>query len=180
MGDSLSAAYGIAESAGWVNLLRQRLTTTHPSSKVVNASITGDTTQGGLSRLPQALSRHQADIVIIELGGNDGLRGLSLHNMRNNLRKMVALARQAKAKVLLLGVKLPDNYGPVYGEKFHHVYKDVAASEKVALVDFFLQGVAETRTLMQADGIHPNAAAQARILENVWHGLKVLQPNFFQ
>jgi acyl-CoA thioesterase-1 len=174
VGDSLSAGYGIAEQETWVYLMQQRLQDSHPGVKVINASITGETTHGGLSRLPKALDQHQPNIVIIGLGGNDGLRGLSLESMHDNLSKMSRLSKNAGAKVLLLGVKLPLNYGLLYGKKFHHIYADVANREDIALVDFFLEGVAETRKLMQADGIHPSAAAQPRILENVWAGLVAL------
>jgi acyl-CoA thioesterase-1 len=141
---------------------------------VINASITGDTTHGGLTRLPAALQRHQPEIVLLELGGNDGLRGLDLATTRDNLRDMIHLARAAGARVLLLGLRLPANYGKVYADRFHAVYTELAASENAAIVDFFLEGVAETTELMQPDGIHPSAQAQPRILDNVWEGLEPL------
>ncbi len=171
LGDSLSAAYGIEKQLGWVALLQQRLQQQAVGLDVVNASITGDTTRGGLARLPDALARQQPSVVIIALGGNDGLRGFAPQQTQENLRRMIEQSRQSGAAVLLLGIKLPLNYGRAFGEKFHRVYLDLARETRVALVPFFLEGVAETRALMQADGIHPAAAAQPRILENVWQGL---------
>jgi len=172
LGDSLSSAYGIPLEKGWVSLLQKRLQNKHMKWQLINASITGDTTHGGLARLPELLQRHRPAIVIIELGGNDGLRGLSLREMKRNLVKMTQLAQQAGAAVLLLGVRLPANYGPVYGERFHRVYREVADTTGAALVDFFLQGVAETTERMQADGIHPAAEAQPLILDNIWPELE--------
>lgn len=174
MGDSLSAAYGIEKRRGWVALLDQRLREHSLGLEVVNASITGDTTRGGLSRLPAALERVRPQILIIALGGNDGLRGLAPRQTRENLRRMIELARASGADVLLLGVKLPANYGRAFGEKFHRIYLDLARDLDVTLVPFFLEGVAETRALMQADGIHPGVDAQPRILDNVWSGLAPL------
>jgi acyl-CoA thioesterase-1 len=174
LGDSLSAAYGMPAHEGWVQLLGERLATAAPAYRVVNASITGDTTRGGLSRLPAALERENPAIVIIELGGNDGLRGFKLEHTRENLARMIALSRAHGARVLLLGIRLPANYGKAYGDKFHRIYLELAARENVALVPFFLAGVAETRALMQPDGIHPGAAAQPRILDNVWEQLEPL------
>lgn len=172
LGDSLSSAYGIPLQKGWVSLLQKRLQNKHMKWQLINASITGDTTHGGLARLPELLQRHRPAIVIIELGGNDGLRGLSLREMQRNLVKMTQLAQQAGAAVLLLGVRLPANYGPVYGERFHRVYREVADTTGATLVDFFLQGVAETTERMQADGIHPAAEAQPLILDNIWPELE--------
>lgn len=174
LGDSLSAGYGLARQAGWVNLLQQRLDRSGTGYQVINASITGDTTHGGLKRLPAALQRHSPAIVIIELGGNDGLRGLDLATTSDNLRRMIVLSRAAGAKVLLLGVRLPANYGKAYGERFQALYADLAASEKTALVATFMQDVADHLSLMQADGIHPSAAAQAKLLDNVWPTLSPL------
>ncbi len=174
LGDSLSAAYGIDQRHGWVALLRQRLREQGLDYEVVNASITGDTTRGGLSRLPSTLEREQPAILIIALGGNDGLRGFAPQQTRDNIRRMIELGRAAGARILLLGVKLPANYGKAFGEKFHRVYLDLGRDRQVALVPFFLAGVAETRDLMQPDGIHPAAAAQPLILENVWTGLTPL------
>lgn len=173
LGDSLSAGYGLAPDEGWVSLLQQRLKDKKLNWSVVNASISGDTTQSGLSRLHDALEIHQPQVVIIELGGNDGLRGLPLQRIRDNLRELVRQSRASGARILLLGVRLPANYG-AYAERFHALYRDVADAEQVPLVDFFLEGVAETREQMQADGIHPTAAAQPRILENVWPALAPL------
>jgi acyl-CoA thioesterase-1 len=171
VGDSLSAAYGIEKSRGWVALLQQRLEARQLGYRVINGSITGDTTRGGLSRLPAALEREQPAIVVIALGGNDGLRGFAPQQTRDNLRRMIELSRNSGAHVLLLGVRLPQNYGRAFGEKFHRVYLELADEMGVPLVPFFLEGVAETRDLMQADGIHPAAEAQPRILDNVWSGL---------
>jgi acyl-CoA thioesterase-1 len=176
MGDSLSAGYGIEQRQGWVSLLRERLAANGRELPVVNASITGDTTRGGLSRLPAALQRAKPSLVVIALGGNDGLRGFDLEQTRSNLERMVEISRASGARVLLLGVMLPANYGRAYGEKFHQVYLDLAAKLGIALVPFFLEGVAETRELMQPDGIHPSAEAQPRILHNVWQGLAPLLP----
>lgn len=171
LGDSLSAAYGIPADQGWVRLLQRRLSDAGYPHRVINASISGDTTRGGLSRLPAALQKHEPQVVILELGGNDGLRGFGPALTQEHLRKMIDLARAAGARVLLLGVRLPANYGSAYADKFHQVYLDLAQQEQVALVPFFLEGVAETRAMMQADGIHPTAEAQPRILENVWPAL---------
>lgn len=174
LGDSLSAAYGMSSEQGWVRLLEQRLLRNGCQCQVVNASISGDTTRGGLTRLPAALERHRPAAVIIALGGNDGLRALSLARMEDNLREMIHLSRAAGARVLLLGVRIPANYGPDYAEKFHAVYRRVAETEDVAWVPFFLHGVAETRDLMLPDGIHPAPAAQPLILDNIWPALQPL------
>jgi len=174
VGDSLSAAYGIEKQRGWVALLQQRLRRQGLDYEVVNASITGDTTRGGLSRLPATLERERPAVLIIALGGNDGLRGLAPEQTLSNLRGMIEEGRDAGASILLLGVRLPMNYGRAFGEKFHRVYLELAREEQVALVPFFLEGVAETRELMQPDGIHPGVAAQPRILDNVWSALEPL------
>jgi acyl-CoA thioesterase-1 len=174
VGDSLSAAYGIPADQGWVQLLQQRLAAGGYPHQVVNASISGDTTRGGLTRLPAALERHQPALVVLELGGNDGLRGFGPAMTRDHLQQMIDLATDAGARVLVLGVKLPANYGSAYGDKFHQVFLDLAEQPDVAVVPFFLEGVAEDRALMQPDGIHPSAAAQPRILENVWSALQPL------
>lgn len=174
VGDSLSAAYGIDVKAGWVNLLQQRLTEQKRSYQVVNASISGDTTAGGLARLPKLLDTHRPDLVIVELGGNDGLRGFMPTQTKKNLTDIVAGAKQRGAKVLLLGVVLPPNYGTQYNERFRRMYHDVATEQKVPLVPFMLEGVAGDAALMQQDGIHPTAGAQPRVLDNVWVGLKPL------
>lgn len=176
MGDSLSAAYGIPLQSGWVALLAQRLQQESPSVRVVNASISGETTQGGLTRLPAELARAKPAVVIIELGANDGLRGQSLDTLRDNLRQMIALSRKSGAKVLLLGMRIPPNYGPQYGEQFFHSFDAVAAEAKVPLVRFFLEKVALRPDLIQADGLHPTASAQPLLVETVWPKLKPLLP----
>jgi len=168
VGDSLSAGYGIGMRDGWVTLLQQRLVKQRYPHAVVNASISGDTTSGGRTRLPDALKRHRPQIVVIELGGNDGLRGLSLRETRVNLEAMINAAQSAGAQVLLLGIHLPPNYGPEYTGKFHAIYHELARAHDTALVPFLLNGVALTPGLMQPDGIHPRAAAQPRLLDNVW------------
>ncbi len=174
VGDSLSAGYGIEMREGWVTLLQQRLVKKGYPHTVVNASISGDTTSGGRARLPDALKRHRPQIVIIELGGNDGLRGLSLRETRANLDAMIKAAQSAGAQVLLVGIHLPPNYGPEFTGKFHAIYHDLARAHGTALVPFLLEGVALTPGLMQSDGIHPRAVAQPRLLENVWPFLEPL------
>lgn len=174
MGDSLSAGYGIDERDGWVALLRERLATRADPVPVTNASISGDTTSGGLSRLPDALERHRPDIVVIELGGNDGLRGQSLKNIRKNLSSMVQQVKASGAAALLLGMRIPSNYGARYTERFFETFGEVAQSEGAALVPFFLEGVATDSSLMQSDGIHPNADAQPILLDLVWPALEPL------
>ncbi|PXX73666.1 acyl-CoA thioesterase-1 [Rivihabitans pingtungensis] len=167
-GDSLSAGYGLRPGEGWVDLLRQAL----PAHQVVNASQSGETTAGGLSRLPAALARHKPDIVILELGGNDGLRGLPPDDMRANLEQMVAMSAQSKARVLLVGMALPPNYGQAYGRAFQMVYSDLAKQRKLPFVPLLVEGFATDRTRFQADGIHPNASAQGQMRDSV---LKVLR-----
>lgn len=168
MGDSLSAGYGISQSEAWVALLQQKLDQLDYDYRVVNASITGDTTRGGLSRLPSAIEQAHPDIIIIELGGNDGLRGLNIKTTTANLDQMITIALNSGAKVLLLGIQLPHNYGQEYRQKFHRIYLDIAQKRDIALVPFFLEGVAETRAMMQPDGIHPAAEGQPIILANIW------------
>lgn len=167
-GDSLSAEYGLARGTGWAALLEKRLRELRADYSVANASISGETTAGGASRIAAELARVRPSIVIIELGGNDGLRGLALSATRANLDAMIRAAREAGARVVLCGMQLPPNYGRDYTERFRKLYTDLAATHKVALVPFFLDGVGERRDLFQADGIHPTEAAQARILDNVW------------
>lgn len=174
LGDSLSAAYQMDVRAGWVALLEQRLAQQKLDYQIVNASISGDTTANGLARLPPLLKKHHPAIVVIELGGNDGLRGLPLEQMKHNIRTLAAKAKSAGAKVLLLGIRLPPNYGSRYTERFQQVYKEVAAEQRVALLPFILDGVGGDRALMQQDGIHPSAEAQPRVLENVWGELRKL------
>lgn len=179
VGDSLSAEYGLRRGSGWVALLEQRLNGEKNPIRVVNASISGDTTSGGRSRLPALLRAHQPGVVVIELGGNDALRGLPLDMTRDNLRAMVRASRQAGARVLLVGMEMPPNYGARYAEDFRQVFVDVARSEKVPLVPFFLKGVADGPdpvALFQPDRIHPNEAAQPIMLDNVWPRLRELLP----
>lgn len=174
VGDSISAAFGLETQQGWVALLQEQLTKKSTDFRVVNASISGDTTAGGLARLPSLMAEQQPDYVIIELGGNDGLRGLSLQSMHTNLSQMVQQVKQQGAVVLLLGMRLPGNYGRRYTEAFYNVYQQVAEQEQVALVDFFLEGVGGIDGMMQADGIHPTQAAQPQLLENAWQALEPL------
>jgi len=177
LGDSLSAEYGLARGTGWVALLEQRLAQHKLEVSVVNASISGDTSSGGRSRLPELLARHRPTHVILELGGNDALRGLPLSMTQANLAEMVRLARGAGAKVLLVGMQVPPNYGRHYADEFAALYASVAKAEGAALVPFLLSGVADaprSETLFQADRIHPNAQAQGTMLDNVWAGLKPL------
>jgi len=168
LGDSISAGYGVSVEDGWVGALSARLEAENYPHRVVNASISGDTTSGGRARLPNAVERHKPDIVIIELGGNDGLRGQPLEAMRQNLQAMIEQARGAGARVLLLGIRLPPNYGRAYIERFIGVYEELAETTGVALVPRVLDGVGERREFMQDDGIHPNADGHAAILDNVW------------
>ncbi len=172
LGDSLSAAYGIERSRGWVALLQNRLQQAGYPHRVVNASISGDTTAGGLARLPRALEQFNPQILIIELGGNDGLRGLGNRQTRDHLDQMITLARAADSRPLLLGMMLPPNFGKAFTEKFLGIYRDLAEQRGVPLVPFFLQGVADRPEWMQGDGIHPNAAGQPLMLEHVWERLR--------
>ena len=174
-GDSISAGYGLARvEQGWVALLQTRLKDQGYGYQVVNASVSGETTAGGLARLPRALTLHQPNIVILELGGNDGLRALPIAQMRANLARMVDLATAAGAKVLLLGMRMPPNYGPDYTEQFSACYSDLARDKKLPLVPFLLNDIALVPDLMQADGIHPNELGQPRLLDNVWPALQPL------
>jgi acyl-CoA thioesterase-1 len=174
-GDSISAGYGLARvEQGWVALLQTRLKDEDYGYQVVNASVSGETTAGGLARLPRALMLHRPKIVILELGGNDGLRALPVAQMRANLVRMVDLASAAGAEALLLGIRMPPNYGPEYTEQFRECYADVAHDKKVPLLPFLLDDVAQFPNLMQADGIHPNEAGQPKLLANVWPSLKPL------
>lgn len=174
VGDSLSAGYGIELRAGWVSLLQERLRQQGYLHRVVNASISGDTTAGGRARLSDLLKRERPQVMILELGGNDGLRGLSLVETRANLNAMIQAAKASGARVLLTGIHIPPNYGPDYSKKFHAIYQDLARSQQVTLLPFLLEGVALNPEFMQADGLHPHANAQPRILENVWPHLKPL------
>lgn len=172
VGDSLSAGYGIDLSERWTALLQQRFDAQGYEYRVVNASISGDTTSGGLTRLRTALPRYRPALVVIELGGNDGLRGLPIRTMRGNIEGMIRLSAEAGAQVALLGMRIPTNYGQRYADSFHAVYGKLAARYDTALVPFFLDGVAQDRSLMQADGIHPTAEAQAQLLENAWPAIR--------
>ena len=174
VGDSISAGFGLDTRKGWVALLEQRLKQEGFDDKVVNASISGDTSAGGLARLPAALATHKPDVVVIELGGNDGLRGQPPAQLQQNLASMIQQSRDIGAKVLLLGMQIPPNYGKRYVEAFAKVFGDVAQKEKVPFVPFFLEGVGGHPELMQADGLHPAVAAQDKLLENVWPTLKPL------
>jgi len=168
LGDSISAAYGIEAEQGWVHLLARRLEELETDVTVVNASVSGETTGGGVVRLPGSLERHAPDVVVIELGGNDGLRGYPIARIRDNLARMVSMAREAGADVLLVGMFVPPNYGERYMNGFHQNFHTVAADAGVPLVPFLLEGVATVPGLMQEDGIHPTADAQGRLLDNLW------------
>ena len=172
VGDSLSAAFGIAQEESWVALLGERLRAKGYGYGVVNASITGDTTTGGLQRLPRALDLHRPAVVIIELGGNDGLRGTPIEVVRSNLARMIELSKGAGARVVLAGIQIPTNYGGPYTRAFAGVYPELAKQYRIGLVDFILDGVALDINLFQADGIHPTVEAQKILLENVWPALE--------
>ncbi|MEO8671315.1 MAG: arylesterase [Tahibacter sp.] len=167
LGDSLSAAYHIAPEAGWVNLLGTRLHDTG-GGRVINASISGETSAGGLARLPALLAEHKPNLVLIELGANDGLRGLPLAEIRANLRSLVERSRAAGAEILLIGIELPVNYGPQYRDGLRAMYRDLATEFNVPLVPFLLSAVATHSELMQEDGLHPTAGAEPAVLETVW------------
>lgn len=177
MGDSLSAAYGIEQEMGWVTLLAERL---DGEAQVINVSISGETTSGGAQRLANIIGQRQPDIVLLELGGNDGLRGLPPAQMRSNLAGMIEQSQQAGADVLLLGIDIPPNYGQAYRDAFTGVFHSLADEYDVPLVPFLLEDVALNEQLMQDDGIHPTAAAQPIILDNVWPALEPLLDSVFQ
>ena len=168
VGDSISAAFGLDTAQGWVALLQKRLDQQGRSIHVVNASISGDTSAGGLARLPALLAKHRPALVMIELGGNDGLRGTPLTQLQQNLAGMISASQTSGAQVMLLGMRLPPNYGKRYTEGFAGVYEQLAATHQVPLLPFFLEGVGGVPGLMQADGIHPTADAQPRLLDNLW------------
>ena len=176
-GDSISAGYGINPERGWAALLQSKLKSEGYGEQVINASVSGETTEGGLARLPRALALHHPRIVIIELGGNDGLRALPVDQMRANLAQMAALCAAAGARVLLLGMQIPPNYGPEYTQQFRSSYGSVAREKNLPLVPFLLNGIALNPQLMQADGIHPNELGQPKLLDNVWPSLKPLLGN---
>jgi acyl-CoA thioesterase-1 len=172
LGDSLSASYNIPLESGWVALLKQRLQEQFPGLEVVNASISGETTGNALKRLPDLLSRHQPAIVVIELGGNDGLRGFQLKQIKANLERMIQLSQQQGAIVVLTGIYIPPNYGPGYAQVFNRTYQQLASKYQTEFVPFILEGVATNPDLMQADGIHPTAEAQPILLDNMWPSIK--------
>ncbi len=174
LGDSISAGYGLPAETGWTTLLQQRLVAEHYPHRVVNASISGDTTAGGRARLDALLTKHRPAVTVIELGGNDGLRGGSLDALQANLAAMTAAAQKSGSRVLIVGLRLPPNYGPSYVRRFETIYADVARERKAALVPFLFEGFAEDNAMFQPDRIHPVSAAQARLLDNVWRGLKPL------
>lgn len=173
-GDSLSAAYGMPQESGWVALLEQRVRREKPGYRVINASISGETTRGGRYRIEQVLADHQPAVVILELGANDGLRGLPLDATRANLDAIIAACRNRKARVLLVGMRLPPNYGTAYAAKFRAIYEQAAQRHKIPLLPFLLEGFAANSELFQADGLHPTAAAQPLIMEQIWIRLQPL------
>lgn len=173
-GDSLSAGYGLRPQQSWPALLAERITAARLPHKVVNASISGETTAGGLARLPAALETHKPTVVVIELGANDGLRGLPVKTMAANLQAMVDASRKAGAQVLLVGMRMPPNYGPDYTTRFEAAYREVAKANSLRLVPFMMEGFADQAGYFQADGIHPVAAAQPLILDTIWRELKPL------
>ena len=174
LGDSLSAAYGIPQARGWVALLAERLKRERPDYIVVNASISGDTSSGGAARAQKSLQQHKPSVVVVELGGNDGLRGLPIAQMKDNLGRIIEQAQEAGARVLLVGMKLPPNYGPEYTQAFEAAYAELAKRYETALVPFLLEDFATQPKLFQADRIHPTEAAQPLMLERVWEQLKPL------
>ena len=179
VGDSLSAEYGLKRGTGWVALLEKQLASEKKAVRVVNASISGDTTSGGRSRLPALLAQHKPSLVVLELGGNDALRGLPLDMTEQNLTVMTQAARKAGARVLLVGMQVPPNYGSAYSATFYGLFEKIARAEKAALVPFFLKGIADVDAAaanFQADRIHPNEQSQARMLANVWPELKKIVP----
>ena len=173
-GDSLSAAYEIPQQLGWVSLLQQRLEDQHYPYKVINASVSGETTSGGLSRLSATLNEHQPNIVILELGANDGLRGLPLTEMKANLAQIIEQSKKSGAKVLIIGMRIPPNYGPKYSQSFTQKYQQLSHEFKVPRVPFMLQGMENRLELIQDDGLHPNVQGQPIILENIWPQLKLI------
>ena len=177
MGDSLSAGYGLRAEQSWPAHLQRRLDTLPGKHTVINASVSGETTAGGRARLPQAISAHEPDVVVIELGANDGLRGLPIRLMRENLGAMVDAAEARGARVVLVGMRLPPNYGAAYNRQFQKAFADLARVRKLAFVPFLLDGFAEDRSMFQSDGIHPTAEAQPRMLDTVWPAIEpLIQP----
>jgi acyl-CoA thioesterase-1 len=173
-GDSLSAAYGLAQREGWVALLEERLRQGKLDYTVANASISGETSAGGASRIAESLARARPAVVVVTLGSNDGLRGLPVPQMKANLAKIVKASQEARAKVLIVGSRMPPNYGPTYTRQFHEAFADLAKEYRTAYVPFLLDGVVDRRDLFQPDNLHPTAQAQPIILDNVWKGLAPL------
>jgi len=176
LGDSLSAAHGMEPQAGWVNLLQKRLSTRYFRAKIINASIGGETTEGGLARIGSLLSKHNPDIVILELGGNDGLRGLPLSLMEDNLERIIKIILPRKTKIVLIGMQLPPNYGKFYTQQFQQTYKNLAEKYQLTLVPFLMKGFANNPKYMQKDGIHPKENAQSLMLDTVWPYVRPLIP----
>ena len=173
-GDSISSGYGLPPETGWVSLLQKRLQTQAPAYRVINASISGETTLGGRNRIKQALDTHRPDIVIIELGGNDGLRGASVESIRDNLGAIIQVCQRNKTAVLLTGMRLPPNYGIAYTQKFQNIYPQLANKHRLKLVPFMFEGFGDRPEFFQADGIHPTVKMQEKILNNVWKVLRVM------
>ena len=173
-GDSLSAAYGIPQESGWAHLLQQKLRQEYMDYEVINASISGETTSGGLARLQATLAQTRPEIIILELGANDGLRGLPIRDMHDNLNAMIQLSKQFRVKILLIGMRVPPNYGAKYTEAFHQTYPSLANKHKIKMVPFMLDQVAANPKLIQQDGLHPNALGQPIILNHIWQQLRLL------
>lgn len=173
-GDSLSAAYGIEINQGWVHLLQQKMQQANPDWKVVNVSISGETTAGGLSRLKTTLDKYKPKLILLELGANDGLRGTSLESTKQNLEKMIEMAQANNVKTVLFEMQIPPNYGPIYTRKFTNIFQELGKTYNLTVVPFFLQGVAGNSDLNQPDGIHPSAGAQPKLLKNIWTTLQPL------
>ena len=173
-GDSLSAAYGVAKSQGWVAFLQKKLADQHFQYDVINASISGETTSGGLTRLAATLAKTKPNIIILELGANDGLRGLPVKDMAANLNTMITQSKKINAKILLIGMKIPPNYGPKYTESFSNTYPQLSQQHKVPLVPFMLENIAAKPKLIQDDGLHPNTLGQPMMLDNIWPKLQPL------
>ncbi len=176
-GDSLSSGYGIERSQSWVSLLEAKIKKQNPSAQVINASISGETTIGGANKIQQVLQLHHPDIILIALGGNDGLRGLNLNEMQANLETIIKAAKKTGSEVMLIGMKIPPNYGIQYTQQFHATYQNLSQQYQTQLVPFLLEGVGGNPALMQQDGLHPNATAQPKILDNVWVTLSPLLQN---
>jgi len=176
-GDSLSASYGMTEEEGWVALLEKKIQQENWPYQVINGSVSGETSTGGLERLPAMLDSYKPELVVLELGGNDGLRGLPIDLLKNNLRKMIELIHERGAKVLLAGIQIPPNYGPRYAGPFSELFYQIADEDKVELIPFLIDGIPQNPELMQDDGIHPKPEAQSIILENVWYHLLPMLEN---